>query len=163
MSEPSQSDIFAALAAQTSGTFRRPAPPTHSFASLAQHITSAPKNTMKLYCFRPQCSSVILQPVAGEFIQAEDPVLPHDPTSPFPPTEQKGYFYVPTHFTFDNIGFSRPDLAVTLPPSTPGLEGEEKKVKWLICAECDMGPLGWNFEGEQGCWIDCERVRYGEK
>jgi hypothetical protein len=34
------------------------------------------------------------------------------------------------------------------------------KVKWLICAECDLGPLGWGFEGGQEAWVDMRRVRY---
>ena len=34
-------------------------------------------------------------------------------------------------------------------------------MKWLICAECDLGPLGWGFEGGKEAWVGVERVRYG--
>lgn len=79
------------------------------------------------------------------------------------------YLNVPTPFQFENIGYSRPDKSTVLPTGTPGLTGiggdGKGKVKWLICAECDMGPLGWGFEGSQDGWIDMRRVRYagGEK
>jgi hypothetical protein len=36
------------------------------------------------------------------------------------------------------------------------------KVKWLICAECDLGPVGWSFEGGKESWVAVERVRYAK-
>jgi hypothetical protein len=36
------------------------------------------------------------------------------------------------------------------------------KVKWLICAECDLGPVGWSFEGGKESWVAMERVRYAK-
>ena len=42
-----------------------------------------------------------------------------------------------------------------------GEKGKDKKVKWLICAECDLGPVGWGFEGGKEAWVGVERVRYG--
>lgn len=61
---------------------------------------------------------------------------------------------------FENIGYSRPSDK-TLPSDAPGMESG-KKVKWLICAECDLGPVGWSFEGGQESWLDVGRLRYGE-
>lgn len=60
---------------------------------------------------------------------------------------------------FENIGYSRPST-VSLPPQAPGVE-LGKKVKWLICAECDLGPIGWSFEGGEESWLSADRVRYG--
>jgi hypothetical protein len=60
---------------------------------------------------------------------------------------------------FENIGFSR-----TLPAD--GLHAEplagSRPVKLLICAECDLGPLGWVEEGSSGMtyWLVFNRVGY---
>jgi hypothetical protein len=61
---------------------------------------------------------------------------------------------------FENIGFSRP-TDMKLGAGEDGDEGK-KKVKFLICAECDVGPIGWGFEGGDEAWVAVERVRYGE-
>lgn len=53
--------------------------------------------------------------------------------------------------TFENVGFSR---------NVQRREGEEKATKFLICADCDLGPLGWSVEGSQEAWVGVERVRY---
>jgi hypothetical protein len=94
--------------------------------------------------------------------------LPNDPASPFPSSSKTthGFWHVPDPYAFDNIGFSRPDTSstITLPTDLPGNDGEEgkgKKVKWLICAECDLGPVGWGFEGGKEAWVGVERIRYG--
>lgn len=63
---------------------------------------------------------------------------------------------------FENIGFSK-ESDMALPPGAPGADGARgKKVKWLICAECDLGPIGWSYEGGSEAWLGADRVRYGE-
>ena len=62
--------------------------------------------------------------------------------------------------TFENIGFSKTSTK-TLPEGAPGLSEAQGKVKFLICAECDLGPIGWSFEGGTEAWLAVERVRYG--
>ena len=62
---------------------------------------------------------------------------------------------------FENIGYSRPSDK-SLPPSAPGMEGG-KRVKWLICAECDLGPVGWSYDGSDESWLAVDRVRYGPR
>lgn len=188
MTQPSQADIYAALASQSS--FRKPTPSTATYDSFSdpatQLIESGPSgsrvNKTRVYCPREGCGSLILLEKAGEVVETDENIvcpiyialeeiekklireLPYDPSSPFPApnkSPQKSYYlHVPTPFSFENIGYSRPDLSTTLPPGTPGLEGAKGKVKWLICAECDLGPLGWGFEGGQGGWVDMRRVRY---
>jgi hypothetical protein len=34
-------------------------------------------------------------------------------------------------------------------------------LKYVTCAECDMGPVGWSIEGGKEAWLGVERVRYG--
>ncbi|KAF9000927.1 Mss4-like protein [Hymenopellis radicata] len=62
----------------------------------------------------------------------------------------------PSPMEFENIGFSRAVEALPLSP-----EGTtRKKLKLLICAECDLGPFGWCEEGGQKFWLACSRVGY---
>ena len=35
-----------------------------------------------------------------------------------------------------------------------------KQIKFLICADCDVGPLGWCEEGGKEFWLACSRVKY---
>ncbi len=62
---------------------------------------------------------------------------------------------------FENVGYSRASEK-PLSAGAPG-NGEGKNVKWLVCAECDLGPIGWSFEGGNESWLDVGRVRYGVK
>ncbi len=96
--------------------------------------------------------------------------IPTEEKSPLPPSPslpnqsastQTAYWHIPgSPMSFENIGFSRPS-PMTLPPTGPGVEGAKGKVKFLICAECDLGPVGWSFEGGDEAWLAVERVRYG--
>ncbi|WOO85669.1 Guanine nucleotide exchange factor MSS4 [Vanrija pseudolonga] len=167
--QPSQEALLAALAAQSS----RAPPPTKSFAELAAPAdlttsvstdggADALTNSRKIYCTRERCGAVILQPGVGEWVEAEPGILPAAPGSPFPAESTTvGYWYVRgSPFAFDNIGFSRPDAAAALPDYAPGVAEAGGKVKWLICAECDLGPLGWSFEGGKEAWLAVDRLRY---
>lgn len=97
--------------------------------------------------------------------------VPDDAASPFPPTSTStthGFWHVSDPFAFDNVGYSRPDTNsnITLPVGLPGIDVDkegDKKVKWLICAECDLGPIGWSYEGGKEAWVAVERVRYADK
>lgn len=35
-----------------------------------------------------------------------------------------------------------------------------RRMKLLICAECELGPIGWCEEGGSEFWIACSRVAY---
>ncbi|OCF41023.1 hypothetical protein I317_05134 [Kwoniella heveanensis CBS 569] len=213
-SEPSQADIFAALAAQASGTFPRPGQNTRKspFAEFVESaaggggpspqeaLTSSSNlkgtgtNNRRIYCTRAGCGSVILSEGVADWTVFEGAVLPDDPASPFPsskPAESSGsstsgapHWHVPqSPFSFDNIGFSKPDLnnpdplpsfvprpgqkqyqvpVQEGPMTAPGAGSGGAKVKWLICAECDLGPIGWSWEGGNEAWLVADRVTYGE-
>jgi hypothetical protein len=63
--------------------------------------------------------------------------------------------------TFENVGFSK---GAVIPDESS--KGKERKVKFLICGECDLGPIGWKDDGpsSQGngeeFWIAPGRVGY---
>lgn len=91
-----------------------------------------------------------------------DRQIPSDPKSPFPPSsDSTAFWYVDgSPMAFENIGLSRASKTI-LPAHTPGLADAAGDIKFLICAECDMGPIGWSFEGGTKAWLAAERVRYG--
>ncbi|KAK8844762.1 hypothetical protein IAR55_006612 [Kwoniella newhampshirensis] len=179
MTQPSQADIFAALTAQAQAPLRRDSPSTSPYSaflnplndlltttSTSLKVGSKQVNTRRIYCPREGCGSWILSEGVGEWVTVDGPVLPTDPSSPFPPSPALPsgtplWHISSSPFAFDNIGFSKPDLSTALPPHTPGLQSNSQ-VKWLICAECDLGPLGWSYEGGKEAWLAVERVKYGE-
>lgn len=58
---------------------------------------------------------------------------------------------------FENIGFSRNLTGDhVLPAGLPS-----GALKYLICADCDLGPLGWTTDGNSEAWLGVERVGYG--
>jgi hypothetical protein len=71
---------------------------------------------------------------------------------------------------FENIGFTRPmqfegqhntDSSFICPNNTIGTPAAtDRKLKLLICAECDLGPLGWCEERGTEFWLACSRVGY---
>lgn len=84
---------------------------------------------------------------------AQLPDLPRPISAPAPPTpsSKRGYWSVSSPLAFENIGFSRN----ALPPSSssssaaPGpvsSQGQQAgaNIKYLTCADCDHGPLGWH-------------------
>ncbi|KAL1405349.1 hypothetical protein Q8F55_008980 [Vanrija albida] len=171
--QPSQDAILAALAAQSTATRRAP-PQTKGYAELAAGAPAslttgleaaggadALVNSRKIYCPRGGCNAVVLQPGVGEWVEAEPGILPTHPGSPFPAESSTAAYWLVrgSPFAFDNVGFSRPDAAAALPDFAPGADAG-KKVKWLICAECDLGPLGWSFEGGSDAWLAVDRLRY---
>ena len=143
-------------------------------------------NKWRLYCPRLACRSIILlegtarleerssimviiyiihfaNPCILTFNQIDDPqnlpppdLLPHllpEPISVWkigPPASP---------MVFENMGFSKSlptDGSHIVPP------GGSRPVKLLMCAECDLGPLGW-VEGESSSmsyWLIVNRVGY---
>ncbi|KAG8700461.1 hypothetical protein FRC09_005948 [Ceratobasidium sp. 395] len=165
--QPSQASILAALQSQSSRPKRSQLPYT-SFTSPSTDLTytdpdqTTQYNTHKLTCPREACGSLILSRGVGVW---------HDPTStststpshpdifstpapdfpaPLPPPDQPSRWWLitPSQMQFENIGFSR---AV----------GGEGGIKYLSCAECDLGPLGWCAErGPTEFWVNAGRVGY---
>jgi hypothetical protein len=54
---------------------------------------------------------------------------------------------------FENIAFSRP-------VANTDLKSNEKPIKFLACADCDIGPLGWCYDGFPEFWLAAPRVAY---
>ncbi|KAJ7651995.1 hypothetical protein DFH06DRAFT_1206499 [Mycena polygramma] len=70
------------------------------------------------------------------------------PAMPEPPALVNWWLVAPSPMEFENIGFSKP------------LSGANAQMKLLVCAECDLGPVGWSEVGGTEFWLACSRVGY---
>ncbi|CAE6347655.1 unnamed protein product [Rhizoctonia solani] len=159
--QPSQAAILAALQSQSAS----PKSGQRSYDSfenppvdLTYEDQSVLYNNFKLTCPRPQCASLILLRGVGIWTPVENakatahPDIFSSPGSSFPvslPEGSTGWWLIkPSPMQFENIGFSR---AV----------GGDGGIKYLSCAECDLGPLGWCLErGPTEFWVNAGRVGY---
>eukprot|EP00949_MAST-11_sp_MAST-11-sp1_P000935 g935.t1 len=39
-----------------------------------------------------------------------------------------------------------------------GDDAKEKSIKYLACAECEYGPIGWKYEGGKACYVAPSRI-----
>jgi len=114
-------------------------------------------NPHDLLCPRPGCGSVILKNGVGKF-RLESFVIDLNPISsqhaslpPVPPlTETPWWLITPSPMEFENISFSRPTETGNAP----------KPIKFLACADCELGPLGWCYAGSPEFWLAATRVAY---
>lgn len=58
----------------------------------------------------------------------------------------KDYWTVNDMFTFENIGFSN----------------TVQNTKYLICADCEMGPVGYHDVVTKKCFVALKRVKHVE-
>ncbi|PCH38955.1 Mss4-like protein [Wolfiporia cocos MD-104 SS10] len=114
-------------------------------------------NKFDLLCPREGCGSVILKNGVASLVERASVQL--DPPQsaagsplaplPTPPSTMNWWLVTPNAMMFENIGFTRAVVSE-----------EGKRIKLLICAECDLGPLGWCEEGGSEFWLATSRVGY---
>ncbi|GAA5984378.1 hypothetical protein JCM10908_003325 [Rhodotorula pacifica] len=111
-------------------------------------------NKVNLYCPRADCRCLLLRAGAGTWVQGTKhdiqlPELPRPLSAPAPPEQSasssRGYWSVSSPLAFENIGFSRN----AAPPSSSSSSSSSSSpsastIKYLTCADCDHGPLGWH-------------------
>jgi hypothetical protein len=68
------------------------------------------------------------------------------PPPPSSPSDTQSYWAVPSALTFENIGFSR----------------NVGTIKYLTCADCDCGPLGWHDTEGADLATEVDRETRGE-
>jgi len=116
------------------------------------------KNKYDILCPRDGCGSVILTSGAASLVERASVQLDQpgntsaSPLAPLPPPPVtiNWWLVTPNVMTFENIGFTNSIIS----------EAASKKIKLLICAECDLGPLGWCEEGGSEFWLASSRVGY---
>lgn len=57
------------------------------------------------------------------------------------------YWMVPDIYMFDNIGFSKT---------------VDSGLKYLICADCEIGPIGWYDDSNKQSYVALSRVKHAE-
>ncbi|CAG8485568.1 8188_t:CDS:2 [Ambispora leptoticha] len=107
----------------------------------AELITENALNALDIYCPQPLCQSFILRQNLGSWV--EKPKGKHEELQP--------YWRLTEMMDFENIGFLK----------TVELTG----IKYLICADCDFGPLGYHETNapENEYFIAADFVRYKKK
>ncbi|KAJ7651999.1 Mss4-like protein [Mycena polygramma] len=112
-------------------------------------------NKYDLLCPRPECGSIILRTGVGKLVEKPSVQMePADrtptllPAMPEHPALVNWWLVAPSPMEFENIGFSKP------------LSGANAQMKLLVCAECDLGPVGWSEVGGTEFWLACSRVGY---
>ncbi|KAK4299373.1 hypothetical protein Pmani_028348 [Petrolisthes manimaculis] len=104
------------------------------------------KNKCAVRC--RDCRSLVLSERAATYLQESHPLpTPTQPRhAPSPTTHDVSEWWtVEDMFTFDNIGFSH----------TVG------SVKYLVCADCEHGPLGWHDTVTRRSYVALQRVNNG--
>ena len=66
-------------------------------------------------------------------------------TQPMDGEDLKAFWLVTDMFTFDNVGFTN----------------TVDSIKYLICADCEIGPIGWhNISDKKAFYVAVERVKH---
>ncbi|KAK9892264.1 hypothetical protein WA026_019065 [Henosepilachna vigintioctopunctata] len=104
------------------------------------------RNTRAVKC--SYCQSAILSPAAGTFMRNEFhlPLMKQIKTSELNPEKEliSSFWLVPDMYTFQNVGFS----------NTVGT------TKFLVCADCEAGPIGYHDLQNGKSYIALSRVRH---
>ncbi|ODM91110.1 Guanine nucleotide exchange factor MSS4 [Orchesella cincta] len=102
------------------------------------------KNKYTLVC--TLCPSKILTPLSGEYLKEERqlPKMSQKKNSPEVETDTiQEWFLVDNMFTFENVGVSY----------------VVDNMKFLTCADCESGPIGWMDITSQKSYVALPRVR----
>ncbi|XP_011306108.1 guanine nucleotide exchange factor MSS4 homolog [Fopius arisanus] len=107
------------------------------------------KNKSKIYC--QFCPSVILNPGMGTFLVHEFD-LPHVRSKGDEGVESQlakytDYWLIEDMYTFENVSITK----------TVG------NIKYLACADCEIGPIGYMDQSTKKCYVALSRVTYTHK
>ncbi|CAM0135328.1 hypothetical protein VKS41_000084 [Umbelopsis sp. WA50703] len=118
----------------------------NSFSSPLTDLVDSSNNT-NLYdvlCARDQCNCLVLRKGAATLVK-RDPIKPIDDKDV--PSVNEYFWHVSDMMHFDNVGFSK----------TVG------ETKFLSCADCDIGPIGYHIISDQPkeylIGVDCASYR----
>ncbi|GFO20648.1 guanine nucleotide exchange factor mss4 [Plakobranchus ocellatus] len=105
------------------------------------------QNKTRIFCQR--CPSLVLSSKQAKLIKKEF-FLPNmfqkNDHAPLEGVTLNDFWLVTNMMTFDNVGFSK---AVD-------------NIMYLICADCEMGPIGWHsVDNKKAYYIAVDRVKHG--
>ncbi|KAL3288458.1 hypothetical protein HHI36_002903 [Cryptolaemus montrouzieri] len=111
-----------------------------------EHEINNGKNLRTIKC--TYCDSVILAPDSACFVKIESelPLMQQNKTNAIILEKEliSSYWSVPDMYTFQNVGFS----------NTVG------STKYLTCADCEAGPIGYHDLGNGRSYVALARVRH---
>ncbi len=111
-------------------------------------LTEDHKNAKALSCLRCDCK--ILPISTGSFsadVEKDLHVMHKKQEEAGIKKEKlKQFFLVSDMYDFDNIGFTKP--------------AENESVKYLICADCEVGPLGYQCISSKKLYLALARVKH---
>ncbi|CAL1542012.1 unnamed protein product [Lymnaea stagnalis] len=105
------------------------------------------KNKTSIYCQR--CPSLVLSAQQATLVHKEF-FLPNmyqkNESAPIEGVTLVDFWHVPDMLTFDNVGFSK----------------TVDNIKYLMCADCEVGPIGWHsVHDKKSYYIAVDRVKHG--
>uniref|UniRef100_A0A0K8TLE5 Putative guanine nucleotide exchange factor n=1 Tax=Tabanus bromius TaxID=304241 RepID=A0A0K8TLE5_TABBR len=118
-----------------------------------QNFTEQIENEKNKNTVRCQfCNSLMLKPKSAKFVEDEFklPLMHQKNTKTIEEVETetlKDFWIVDDMFTFENIGFSN----------------TVQNTKFLTCADCDMGPVGYHNLSTKKSYIALKRVKHVPK
>ncbi|CAG2100185.1 unnamed protein product [Medioppia subpectinata] len=99
------------------------------------------KNSLSLSCLH--CDCLLLRPNIALFKSLPEMLLRRDGERS--EVEVLSDFWMVTDmFQFENMAFSK----------------NVEDVKYLACAECDIGPIGWHNLCDQKCYVALNRIKH---
>ncbi|GAA6016120.1 hypothetical protein JCM11491_000674 [Sporobolomyces phaffii] len=108
------------------------------------------KNKFDLYCPRAECRCLLVKQGTAKWVvkgthngDLDLPPLPRRIDAPAPSSASSthlGYWTLSSPLAFENIGFTRSLPSSSSQPSN----SNATQIKYLTCADCDFGPLGWH-------------------
>ena len=106
--------------------------------------TSSKKNKSKIYC--KNCKSLILLEQNAQYIESNYDMPTIENTNKCNSSEiVKEFWLVDDIMKFENVGFTN----------------TVKNIKYLICADCEVGPLGFqNLDDKNKLYLALNRVAY---
>ena len=114
--------------------------------SLDGLLTEDKRNVKNVICTR--CPSKILTPGSAKFEEVDFELhamkKKNASDSDFSKDKINQYYMVDDMFTFENIGFSN----------------QVDNVKYLICADCEIGPVGWHDVNSKKSYIALPRIKH---
>ncbi|XP_072804975.1 guanine nucleotide exchange factor MSS4 isoform X2 [Vicugna pacos] len=110
-------------------------------APRSELVSAEGRNRKAVLCQR--CGSRVLQPGAALFSRRQKPALA-DGSSPEGDLLQE-HWLVDDMFIFENVGFTK----------------DVGNVKFLVCADCEIGPIGWHcLDDKKSFYVALERVSH---
>lgn len=93
------------------------------------------------------CSCLILRPSIAALTEKSEINLPKIERAKVEESSCRKFWLVQDIYQFENLSFSR----------------TVDDMKYLACAECDIGPIGYQDQSDKTSYIAFERVSYTEK